>query len=89
MDDADLWKANRFITKEENSPVEPKHYQVTINGNKVECLEIIEELGMNLNRGSAFQYIWRAGIKNKDTYLEDLKKARFYLDREISRHEKK
>ena len=41
---------------------------------------------MNFCRGNAIKYLWRAGDKNNE--LEDLKKARWYLDREISRIEK-
>jgi hypothetical protein len=39
-------------------------------------------------RGSIIKYIWRAGEKGgKDKEIEDLKKARWYLDREIGRLE--
>jgi len=40
---------------------------------------------MNFNPGNAIKYIWRAG--NKGNALEDLKKARWYLDDEIKRRE--
>ena len=58
----------------------PKHYN-HING--VECIEITEHF--NFNRGNAIKYIWRAGHKNNE--LEDLKKAEWYLKREIKRIE--
>jgi hypothetical protein len=38
---------------------------------------------MNFNLGNAVKYIWRAG--DKGNLIEDLKKARWYLDREIIR----
>lgn len=41
---------------------------------------------MNFNRGNAVKYIWRAGQKSDE--LEDLRKVRWYLDREIKRMEK-
>jgi hypothetical protein len=41
---------------------------------------------MNFCLGNAVKYIWRAGLK--DNSLEDLKKARWYLDREIARLDK-
>ena len=67
----------------------PKHYCTIVRSKyrdiEVECLDVIEALDFNLNVGSAFQYIWRC--KNKGVYVEDLKKARFYLDREIKRYE--
>jgi hypothetical protein len=40
---------------------------------------------MNFCLGNAMKYIWRAG--QKGDALEDLRKARFYLDREIKRRE--
>lgn len=55
----------------------PKHYISHPSG--IECITIAEHFGFNL--GNAIKYIWRAG--QKDDVLEDLKKARWYLDREI------
>lgn len=40
---------------------------------------------MNFNRGNVVKYVARAGLKSKDTELEDLEKARFYIQREIER----
>ncbi len=59
----------------------PSHY--TSHPSGVECLDIVEH--MNFCLGNAIKYIWRADLKNDK--LEDLKKARFYLDREIRRLE--
>jgi hypothetical protein len=41
---------------------------------------------MGFNLGNATKYIWRCDLK-KDA-IEDLKKARWYVDREIERREK-
>jgi hypothetical protein len=41
---------------------------------------------MNFNLGNAIKYVWRAGLKGK--HLEDLKKAVWYINREITRLEK-
>lgn len=60
----------------------PKHYTKHPSG--IECITITE--WMNFNLGNAIKYIWRADLKNK---LEDLKKAQWYLNREIQRLEKK
>ncbi len=57
----------------------PKHY--TNHPSGVECIQITEH--MNFNLGNAIKYIWRAGLKN--SALEDLKKAAWYIDREIKR----
>jgi len=35
--------------------------------------------------GNAIKYIWRADLKHNDGGLEDLQKARWYIEREIAR----
>ena len=57
----------------------PKHYTTHPSG--VECIEITEHMTFNL--GNAVKYIWRSSLKGKQ--LEDLRKARWYIDREIQR----
>ena len=57
----------------------PKHY--TSHPSGVECIEITEH--MNFCLGNAVKYIWRASLKGKE--VEDLKKAIWYLEREIAR----
>lgn len=64
------------------TPIDPKHYKEHPSG--VECIDITEHLTFCL--GNTIKYIWRAG--QKGATLEDLKKARWYLDREIKRLEK-
>jgi hypothetical protein len=60
----------------------PPHYNSHPSG--VECIQVTEHLNFCL--GNAVKYIWRAGLKGEA--LEDLKKAEFYLKREIARIEK-
>ena len=63
-----------------NDPVNhPKHYTEHPSG--VECIEITEHF--NFNKGNAIKYIWRSADKGKE--VEDLRKARWYIDREIAR----
>jgi hypothetical protein len=59
----------------------PRHY--TSGG--VETIEAIEAWQLGFHLGNAVKYISRAGKKDPDKTLEDLKKARWYLDREIAR----
>jgi hypothetical protein len=69
--------------KEEDDIVnKPKHYTEHPSG--IECIEVTEHMGFNL--GNAIKYIWRCDLK-KDA-IEDLKKAKWYIDREISKREK-
>lgn len=51
--------------------------------NGAEVIDITEHL--NFCRGNVLKYVARAGNKDPDKELEDLEKARFYLDREIER----
>lgn len=59
----------------------PSHY----TDGKIEVITFIEDKNFNYHRGNAIKYICRAGKKNKDTEVEDLKKAIWYLNREIER----
>jgi len=60
----------------------PPHYTQHPSG--VECIAITEH--MNFCRGNAIKYIWRAGEKGDE--LKDLRKAAWYVQREIARIEK-
>ncbi|MBM7280345.1 DUF3310 domain-containing protein [Gordonia rubripertincta] len=63
-----------------NDPVNhPAHYVDHPSG--VECIQITEHMGFCL--GNAVKYIWRADLKGNA--IEDLEKARWYIDREIQR----
>jgi hypothetical protein len=57
----------------------PRHYTKHPSG--VECIQITEHMTFNL--GNAVKYIWRADLKGKQ--VEDLKKAVWYINREIER----
>ena len=59
----------------------PKHY--TDHPSGIECIQVTEH--MNFCLGNAVKYIWRADLKHDA--IEDLKKARWYLDREIAKRE--
>ncbi len=61
----------------------PTHY--TSHPSGVECIQVTE--CMNFNVGSAVKYLWRCDHKHPSP-IEDLKKARWYIDREIQRREK-
>lgn len=69
-----------------NDPVNhPAHYTShpakCACGNGVECIQITEH--MNFCVGNAVKYLWRHGAKGDP--IENLEKARWYIDREISR----
>lgn len=55
-----------------------------------EAIKVIEAWGLGFCLGNAVKYICRFGKKDdRREPIEDLKKARWYLDREIQRLEKK
>lgn len=68
----------------------PNHYTV----GKIEVIDYIDDKDFNFNLGNVIKYVSRAGKKKSSgksleaKAIEDLKKARWYLDREISKREK-
>lgn len=59
----------------------PPHYRSHPSG--IECITITEHMSFNL--GNAVKYIWRSDLKSDA--LEDLRKAAWYINREIKRRE--
>lgn len=57
----------------------PPHYTAHPSG--VECIDVVEHMSFNV--GNAIKYLWRAD--HKGAQIEDLRKARWYIDREIER----
>jgi hypothetical protein len=57
----------------------PKHYNAHPSG--VECIDVIEHLRCNI--ANAVKYVWRAD--HKASRVEDLRKARWYVERELTR----
>lgn len=79
----------KLSVEDESDPVNrPSHY----TAGKIECIDAIEE-SMTADeyagflKGQVIKYLWRYRLKGKP--VEDLKKARFYLDRLIQGAEKK
>lgn len=62
----------------------PKHYISHPSG--VECITIAQEHTFNI--GNAIKYLWRAGIKDEETHIQDLEKAIQYIKFEIKRLQK-
>lgn len=64
----------------------PEHYGG--GDNPYEAIKIIEALNLNFHLGNTLKYISRAGKKEPEKVLQDLRKAAWYLDREIKNREK-
>ena len=77
-------RANKYLNKvNETSPTDnvnnPSHY----NTGTIEVIEVIEDWKLNFNLGNAIKYIGRCEHKNNKK--EDIKKAIWYLERELKK----
>lgn len=70
------------VSEESSAVNHPSHYN-EVPG--IECIEVVEHF--DFCRGNAIKYLWRAG--SKGDVVEDLKKAVWYIEREIQSIEKK
>lgn len=74
-----------ITTKDFDDVKSPKHYTDT----KIEVIDYIEDKNLGFCLGNVVKYVTRAGKKhsadktNKEKAIEDLNKARWYLDRRI------
>ena len=57
----------------------PPHYTSSVSG--IECIDVVEH--MNFCVGNAIKYLWRCDLK--DDPIENLRKAIWYIEREIKR----
>lgn len=72
-----------MTTTEDNDPVNhPRHYNSHPTG--IEAIDVIEHFPCNV--ANAMKYLWRAGLKGDAE--EDLKKAAWYVEREILRRQR-
>lgn len=72
------------ISKDEVDMVNhPQHY----SAHGIEPIDYIESHDLNFNLGNVIKYVSRAPFKG--TELQDLKKAKWYLEREIKKHDRK
>ena len=60
-------------------PINPNYYKENPVG--IECIEITKHLNFCL--GNALKYIWRVGFGGKEDNIQDLKKAIWYLNKQI------
>lgn len=60
----------------------PSHYHADSG---IEVIDVIEAWELNFSLGNAVKYCARAGHKDPDRAIEDLRKAVWYIEREIER----
>jgi hypothetical protein len=76
--ESDLDRALQIIN--ENDPVNrPSHY----TDGKIEVIDFIEDKKLGFCLGNAVKYISRAGKKDPTKEIEDLNKAKWYIERRI------
>ncbi|MEU1353861.1 DUF3310 domain-containing protein [Streptomyces cinnamoneus] len=63
----------------------PDHY--TSHPSGIECIQVTQHLDFLL--GNVVKYLWRFGLKPDTPSLQDLKKARWYLDHKIALEEQR
>jgi hypothetical protein len=72
-------KLARIEQKKVDPVNSPSHY----NTGKIEVIDFIEDQKLGFCLGNAVKYISRAGKKDSLKTVEDLKKAIWYVEREI------
>ena len=78
-------KMIREGVKPTTTPITPAHYGGAKN--TYEAIKVIEAWGLNFSLGNVVKYISRAGKKENTTALQDLLKAKTYIEFEIAKHE--
>ena len=68
---------------EKFDPINPDYYR----DGGIETIDFIEAKNLGYHLASAVKYISRAGKKNPDTEIEDLRKAAWYINRRIQQLE--
>ena len=76
----------KMMTMTDDAVNHPAHYNLHEDG--IECIDAIQASMSRAGfqdylKGSVIKYLWRKGEKSKADPLQDLKKARFFLERLI------
>lgn len=90
-DSVNCYKSNHLELAERIEETNPKKELVNspdhYKSNGMEAIDVIEGFGLGFNLGNATKYILRCG--KKDDAIQELKKAIWYLEREISNRSEK
>jgi len=74
-------RKNKVEFTETEKVYHPNHYGG--KDNLYEAIKVIEAWDLDFNLGNVVKYVSRAGKKDKETKLQDLEKALWYLQRSI------
>lgn len=75
-------------TMTNNQPVDNVNHPAHYTFGNIETIDFIEDKKLGFHLGNAVKYISRAGRKDPAKTIEDLKKAAWYLNRQIERLER-
>ena len=75
------WELIEQTTEQHDAinPITPAHY----NSTKISAFDVIDDWELNFYSGNVVKYIQRAGKKENNSELQDLKKAQRYLEKQI------
>lgn len=79
-------RASRIGSEYDPDKTNPAHYQ-TDSG--LEAIEVIEAFSLDYCKGNSVKYLLRAGKKDGEDELDDLRKAEWYIQRRIAQLEGK
>jgi|TARA_B100001778_G_scaffold154327_1_gene126768 hypothetical protein len=73
-------KMTELLSKEKSmSKFSPSHYQ----RGKIEVWDFIADQELDYFTGNVIKYLCRAGHKDRETELDDLQKAKVYIEKRI------
>lgn len=73
--------------QKQNQADDPVNHPSYYTDGNIEVIDFIEDKNLGYHLGNAVKYISRAGKKSKDTEIQDLKKAVWYINRRIEKLE--
>lgn len=79
----EIIKGMAILTSDKIKPHDPVNRPAHYTDGKIEVIDFIEDKKLGFCLGNAIKYIARAGKKDPSKEIEDLKKARWYVDRRI------
>ena len=79
------WEVLKMLNYNDDNKGDNVNHPAYYTDGSIEVSDFIADKNLNFFRGNVVKYVARAGKKNAETEVEDLQKARWYIDREIER----
>lgn len=71
----------KIVSSGKEDKTNPSHYRNV----SIEPIDVIESWGLGFHLGNTLKYIKRAGLKEGQTYDDDIRKAIWYLERTLKK----